>query len=312
MPALSFPANPSVGQQSTQNGRTYSWTGYAWELVAASGSGSGLTWSGVPESATATGTAGQIAYDSSYLYVAVGTNQWERAALSSLVPFTPTSIEGLQAWYDASDASTLFDATSGGSLVAADGAVARWQDKSSNAIHATQSTSGSRPVRKANAQNGLGVIRLDGSDDYLEIAPTNLATNFTMFWAFKPNTASYTLLATTTGGGARFMVIGTSLYNDYYGSGAVTINTTATTGTGILRTYRRSSGTLQSWLNGVSQGTVGFGSTLSGHTQIGRIHDQSTYNLSGDMYEVLIYNAALTDADKAAVESYLQTKWGIS
>lgn len=38
---LSFPSSPTTGQQSTQNGRTYSWTGYAWELVAASGGGSG-------------------------------------------------------------------------------------------------------------------------------------------------------------------------------------------------------------------------------------------------------------------------------
>ncbi len=37
---LSFPASPTVGQTSTQNGRTYTWTGYAWELVAASGGGS--------------------------------------------------------------------------------------------------------------------------------------------------------------------------------------------------------------------------------------------------------------------------------
>jgi hypothetical protein len=37
---LSFPASPTVAQQSTQNGRTYAWTGYAWELVAASGGGS--------------------------------------------------------------------------------------------------------------------------------------------------------------------------------------------------------------------------------------------------------------------------------
>jgi hypothetical protein len=36
---LSFPASPTVGQTSTQNGRTYQWTGYAWELVAASSSG---------------------------------------------------------------------------------------------------------------------------------------------------------------------------------------------------------------------------------------------------------------------------------
>jgi hypothetical protein len=30
---FSFPSSPTVGQQSTQNGRVYSWTGSAWELV---------------------------------------------------------------------------------------------------------------------------------------------------------------------------------------------------------------------------------------------------------------------------------------
>jgi hypothetical protein len=39
MPLL-FPGSPAVGATSTQNGRQYAWTGYAWELVAASG-GSG-------------------------------------------------------------------------------------------------------------------------------------------------------------------------------------------------------------------------------------------------------------------------------
>ena len=31
---LSFPASPAIGATSTQNGRQYAWTGYAWELVA--------------------------------------------------------------------------------------------------------------------------------------------------------------------------------------------------------------------------------------------------------------------------------------
>jgi hypothetical protein len=47
------------------------------------GGGSGLTWSSVPASATASGTAGQIAYDGSYFYVASATNTWVRAALST-------------------------------------------------------------------------------------------------------------------------------------------------------------------------------------------------------------------------------------
>ncbi|NBW23495.1 MAG: hypothetical protein EBR82_87695 [Caulobacteraceae bacterium] len=31
---FSFPASPTVSDTSTQNGRTYSWSGYAWEIVA--------------------------------------------------------------------------------------------------------------------------------------------------------------------------------------------------------------------------------------------------------------------------------------
>lgn len=31
---FSFPNNPTIGQQSTQNGRVYQWTGSAWQLVA--------------------------------------------------------------------------------------------------------------------------------------------------------------------------------------------------------------------------------------------------------------------------------------
>jgi hypothetical protein len=66
-------------------------------------------------------------------------------------------------WLDASDQSTLFDATSGGALVSADGTIARWQDKSGNGNHATQSTSGNRPIRKVANQNGLDAVRFDGS-----------------------------------------------------------------------------------------------------------------------------------------------------
>ena len=30
---FSFPSNPTLNQQSTQNGRVYSWSGSAWELA---------------------------------------------------------------------------------------------------------------------------------------------------------------------------------------------------------------------------------------------------------------------------------------
>ena len=31
--ALSFPSNPTLNQQSTQNGRVYQWNGYTWDLA---------------------------------------------------------------------------------------------------------------------------------------------------------------------------------------------------------------------------------------------------------------------------------------
>lgn len=31
--SLSFPASPSVGATSVQNGRLFTWSGYAWELT---------------------------------------------------------------------------------------------------------------------------------------------------------------------------------------------------------------------------------------------------------------------------------------
>lgn len=163
---FSFPSSPTVGQVSTQNGRSYTYAGnQVWELTPAAG-GSGLSWSSVPASATATGTAGQIAYDnaSGFFYVATATNTWKRAALSSWV--TPDSIAGLAAWYDASDALTLYDATSGGSLSATDGTVARWQDKSGNARHFTSSAG---PTNKAAIQNGMRGLLFDGSSHFMSV-----------------------------------------------------------------------------------------------------------------------------------------------
>jgi hypothetical protein len=54
-------------------------------------------------------------------------------------PWTPADIT-TALWLDASDSATLFDATSGGSLAVDGGTVRRWEDKSGNARHATNST----------------------------------------------------------------------------------------------------------------------------------------------------------------------------
>lgn len=83
--------------------------------------------------------------------------------------FDPLSLSPV-AWYDAGDPTTLFDASTGGSLVADGGLVARWEDKSGNGNHLTQSTSGKRPVYDADGFMALGGIILNGTSTTLATA----------------------------------------------------------------------------------------------------------------------------------------------
>ena len=167
---FSFPASPSVNQQSTQNGRTYSWSGSAWELVAASGGG-GLSWSSVPASATANGTAGNIAYDNAngFFYLATATDTWKRAALSTWEVDAFASSVVLLMHAD----GTLVDSSSYGRTVTAVGEA---------------NASGS-------AKFGSNSLTFDGSGDYLttpSAAILDLGDNYTIECWVYPNSSDLT------------------------------------------------------------------------------------------------------------------------
>jgi hypothetical protein len=356
---LSFPASPTVGQTSTQNGRQYVWTGYAWELVAASGGGgSGLTWSAVPASPTASGNAGSIAYDGSYFYLASATNTWRRAAISPWYTLDPTSITGLQLWLDASDGTSLYDETSGGSPVVATGMVRRWLDKSGNGRHAIESTNG--PTRRINVQNGLSTLDFDGTNDTLQIPSSQSTFAFlhqssqaTVFCVYRPTYASlagnefHGILDTgsrsglTPGvqlsfnnnnsqgidwrvngvdqGSGTFRVISQvasgAPNNSFLLVAIVTDNENATTASRALM-YRNggsASGTVVGSpfdSGGVSAGNSGRNFTISGSGTATGASTSQFFN--GDIGEIIIYNSALSDDDRTAVNQYLMSKWGIA
>lgn len=303
--------------------------------ISGSGGGSGLTWSSAPASATATGTAGQIAYDGSYLYLATATDTWKRAALTTWTNFTPASVSGLQLWLDASASDTLYDATSGGSLVAADGAVARWEDKSSNGRHFTQSSSGSRPLRKTSQQNGKDTLLFDGTNDVLlgpdfgdYLQSGQAATVFMVMKASSTGRRHELINKQNVLAGWRFLIESdnkATLFCDSDASNRTTVAaSTATTVSGYtLLAWRASGGSLTSsasmFRNGASISTATTGSVASVPDTsevmaIGAAYANNTIfdSLNGNIGEVIIYNAALSDTDRAAVESYLMTKWGIS
>jgi hypothetical protein len=267
-----------------------------------------------PSSSSDTGNQGDICWDSNYIYICASTNSWVRASLSTWTPVT--SIPGLQAWFDASDASTLFDATSGGSLVAADGVVARWEDKSGNGRHATQATSGSRPIRKSNQTNGLDAILFDGTNDFLSLGSITIPASHSVFQVYQ-----------RLGGVQSFGIAGipTRYASLWFSDGVLyqisnadfTTHGTSSDSTGyfLVSTIRNATTSIELRRNGstVSLVTTGAGVTNAASGTWTLIGDRTAGNFhTGNLCEIIVYDTALSDANRSAVESYLMTKWGIS
>jgi hypothetical protein len=279
----------------------------------------------------------------------------KRAGTWPLVGASLPVTSGLQLWLDASDSATLFDATTGGSLVAADGGVSRWEDKSGSGRHATQGTSANRPARKTAIQGSKDVLRFDGSNDSLSIPSSTATFNFlhgadsTVFAVVKAGTtanpnAEYAFLGTHNGSGGTNGI--TLWYADFVeegfnpndqlrvivgaagGAGAVVDSADRGVGGFTANTFK-----VLSVITKPTQATaanrlsarVNGGSAVSGNqaTKAASAADASgdltlgsssgaTFFLNGDIAEIIIYNSALSDTDRAAVESYLISKWGIT
>jgi hypothetical protein len=237
--------------------------------------------------------------------------------------WTPSQIT-TALWLDAADSSTLFDAVSGGSLVAADGAIARWQDKSGNARHVTQGTLLNRPLRKTAVQNSRDVVRFDGLNDLLE-------TTFASFGA------SYAVVsigratnATSAIGGLLVCRSKTSANpvnpQVSYNAGvsqfpvrddAGNIATNAISGlqnnTWYLLGGTRIAGTVITYRDGVpgTTGTATFGAITPTVTSVGAIYGGSANAVSfwsGDIAEIVVCGVS----DREIVEGYVAHKWGLA
>jgi hypothetical protein len=230
------------------------------------------------------------------------------------------AIAGLQLWLDASAPETLFDATTGGSLVAADGSVARWEDKSGNGRHATQSTSGNRPLRKTNQQNGLGALLFDGSNDTLALPSVTIPASHTVFSVFVRATASIHSIALGSEvepGNVRYSAwwfTDNIVYSNSNGQFSTHGNASTSTGAFVMVDTRTATTSVVTRRNGSQLASVTSGSAVTNSasgtwTHVGSVG--STVH-SGNLCEIIVYNTALSDTDRAAVESYLMTKWAIT
>ena len=246
------------------------------------------------------------------------------------------NISGLQLWLDAADATTLYDATSGGNLVSTDGAtVARWQDKSGNGRHISQATANARPALKTGIKNAKNVIRFDGANDILSVANSAISQNIGVLNLFAVCRSTKTLSSSvyqtvihnsngTTVGPSRsdiyisnaIEVGGRRLDTDSFQSvkpGTLATNEWVLAGANFnynaasLTAYKNGTGASRSPSFQTVGTTPNTPSLLFG---IGSFANVNEF-LTGDIAEIIIYNKALTTTQRQSVESYLNAKWAI-
>lgn len=239
--------------------------------------------------------------------------------------WAPSDISGLTVWLDASDSATITSSS---------GAVSQWTDKSSNAYAFTQSTAGAKPTTGTRTQNSKNMLDFD-SGDLLAASSGPQLNSMTLFvvevhdtfgggtggriWSIAntsldrsvglvnnaPYTQAYTMTILGSGGGS---------YDRY------TANSSATTGTARYVTFRHTYAidpTRNIYINGsANDGASPFTATTnpsntSGYTM--RVGNNSglSVGFDGGIGEMIIYNSALSSTDRATVESYLATKWGL-
>ena len=240
-------------------------------------------------------------------------------------------------WLDGADASTMFDATTGGSLVAPDGSIARWEDKSGNARHATQGTVLNRPQRKTAIQNGRDIVRFDGSNDSLAHAANflnglsgltifavnkwqrNASNNGTLYSYGVTGQFTNDILRGQFGASTRLAQIN----NGADGSASVTANPPANF---VIETMlfdgsqTGNANRLRIIIDGAAQSPsysytvpASTASPTSPNFAVGSYFPSPANSFYlGDISEIIVLPYAATTDQRQQVERYLATKWGVT
>lgn len=220
----------------------------------------------------------------------------------------PKTISGLAVWLDASDAATITIATG----------VSAWADKSGNSNNATQATGSAQPTVQTAAQNGKNTLRFTGaSSQFLTLAS-----------AINVAASGFTALAVMRRGGPSgsntVQVLGSSTSPtaatlEWWSTGVIYC-----TGVGGASRGQFSSAQAATTYNVVSavspsntDGKIYFnGSDVSSTpnatatmTSLDRIGYSDSNYCNGEIAEILVYNSALSNANRQALEAYLKAKW---
>ena len=279
------------------------------------------------------------------------TRKWGLAALPithpyyvfaplSAIPFLPTNIPSCVVWLDGDDPAGT------GVRPASGATVSSWKDKSGQANHFTGSfvTAGTAPVWTPSLFNGCGGITMSGSSNaaqgsYFQLpttsSPVNVGTTCTFFivcYVLGTSTPSSRLIATSYAGNANdYNDTGTFLVQWYSTSIELyrlltnrVIISSSSAGTILLLSVVFDGTNMNFYRSGVLSGTgtpgsaTGFAPSTGNFKfttiAIGRYLGTTSgnYSFNGYALEYIMYNQALTTAQRQQVEGYLSAKWGTS
>lgn len=128
-------------------------------------------------------------------------------------------------WYDAEDLTTLFQDSAGTTPVSANNhSVGLWQDKSGNARHVIQATSGKRPLYKSTLYNSKPYVKGDGVDDILARAGAFITDASQIWIQAYVNTVSFPgpsnyVFPIFGQGTSQFPYVGLDCYNGFGSTG---------------------------------------------------------------------------------------------
>jgi hypothetical protein len=225
--------------------------------------------------------------------------------------FSPTDIAGLRIWYDFSDLATLFQDAARSVPVLADGdVIGGVTDKSGTANHGQQTITAAKAVYKVNIKNSRSAA-MSVAGNAINPTTSLVLTDMTIFVVYfreaLPATQNILGLADNVRG---LYFPGTA--SEYRSLAATTVMSAAGTypiATWLLATFQRNGTALTAYRNNanVTSGTP----TNAGGLTVTRLFSANDFSrsLTGYWSEILIYGAALSGAEIAQVNGYLNAKW---
>jgi len=240
-------------------------------------------------------------------YVSASPHPFTKFAPPSTRLLAPTQIPGCALWLDAADSSTI-TFSSGIN-------VSQWSDKSGNGINATV-LNGTPTYTQS-----LGMT-FNGSSA-LQVPYTASPTIESLFVVIKFNSvaAQGNIFSGTATGQREYLMYSPynpgTIYLGRYGtgpSGSVNGGTVTTSTNYILEyVFNGTANTISFYQQG---NTITSGTPQFTYSAGGTISAIGSYNgngyLQGQIYEIIVYNVALTTSQRQAIEGYLAQKWGLT